>query len=170
VAAARAALLPALTLSADLASGASRWRQVLDNPAYTLAAALAAPILDGGRRAAVRDAAQARREELLAGYRQAVVAAFVDVETALGTMTQLDAQQQAQADELAQAQRALALAERRYRAGAESLLTLLDAQRTLYAAQDLAAQLQARRMQASVDLYKALGGGWRLQDEEEAAS
>ncbi len=170
VAAARAALLPALTLSADLASGASRWRQVLDNPAYTLAAALAAPILDGGRLAAVRDAAQARREELLAGYRQTVVAAFVDVETALGAMTELDAQRQAQADELRQAQRALALAERRYRAGAESLLTLLDAQRTLYAAQDLAAQLQARRLQASVDLYRALGGGWRLQDEEEAAS
>lgn len=59
------------------------------------------------------------------------------------------------------AQRALALAESRYRAGAETLLTLLDAQRTLYAAQDASAQLNALRLQASVSLYKALGGGWQ---------
>ena len=75
-------------------------------------------------------------------------------------MAGVGAQSAAQAEELAQAQRALTLAERRYRAGADSLLTLLDAQRTLYAAQDAAVQLQAQGLQASVALYKALGGGW----------
>ena len=55
---------------------------------------------------------------------------------------------------------AVLLAQARYRAGAEPLLTLLDAQRTLYASQDLAAQLNLLRLQAAVGLYRALGGGW----------
>ncbi|MEG0447770.1 MAG: TolC family protein, partial [Comamonas sp.] len=66
----------------------------------------------------------------------------------------------AQAEELEQARKALTLAEARYRAGAESLLTLLDVQRSLYQAQDMAVQLHQERLQKSVALYKALGGGW----------
>lgn len=158
--AARAALLPRLTLTGGIASGGDALRRVFDNPAYSLAAGLAAPIFDAGRLAAGRDFAQARREELLARYRAAIVAAFADAEVALNAMAGVAAQSAAQAEELAQAQRALTLAERRYRAGADSLLTLLDAQRTLYAAQDAAVQLQAQGLQASVALYKALGGGW----------
>lgn len=158
--AARAALLPRLTLTGGLASGGDQLRRVFDNPLYSLAAGLAAPVFDGGRLAAGRDLAQASREELLAHYRAAVVAAFADTEVALNAVAGIAAQSAAQAEELAQAQRALTLAERRYRAGADSLLTLLDAQRTLYAAQDGAVQLQALGLQASVALYKALGGGW----------
>lgn len=158
--AARAALLPRLTLTGGLASGGDQLRRVFDNPLYSLAAGLAAPVFDAGRLAAGRDLAQARREELLANYRAAIVAAFADTEVALNAVAGIAAQSAAQAEELAQAQRALTLAERRYRAGADSLLTLLDAQRTLYAAQDGAVQLQALGLQASVALYKALGGGW----------
>lgn len=158
--AARAALLPRLTLTGGIASGGDALRRVFDNPVYSLAAGLAAPIFDAGRLAAGRDLAQARREELLANYRAAIVAAFADTEVALNAAAGVAAQSAAQAEELAQAQRALTLAERRYRAGADSLLTLLDAQRTLYAAQDAAVQLQAQGLQASVALYKALGGGW----------
>jgi len=158
--AARAALLPRLTLTGGIATGGDQLRRVFDNPLYSLAAGLAAPIFDAGRLAAGRDLAQAQREELLAGYRAAIVAAFTDTEVALNAVAGVAAQSAAQAEELAQAQRALTLAERRYRAGADSLLTLLDAQRTLYAAQDAAVQLQALGLQASVALYKALGGGW----------
>ncbi|MEF9999396.1 MAG: efflux transporter outer membrane subunit [Comamonas sp.] len=158
--AARAALLPRLTLTGGIASGGDALRRVFDNPLYSLAAGLAAPVFDAGRLAAGRDLAQALREELLAGYRAAIVAAFADTEVALNAVAGVAAQAAAQAEELAQAQRALTLAERRYRAGADSLLTLLDAQRTLYAAQDGAVQLQAQGLQASVALYKALGGGW----------
>ncbi|MFV0278592.1 MAG: TolC family protein, partial [Parahaliea sp.] len=59
-----------------------------------------------------------------------------------------------------QAKTALALAETRYQAGADSLLTLLDAQRTLYGAQDMALQIKRAHLQAIVSLYRALGGGW----------
>ena len=63
-----------------------------------------------------------------------------------------------------QAQRALTLAERRYRAGADTLLTVLDTQRTLFAAEDERLTLRLRRQQAAVELFKALGGGWRRDD------
>lgn len=170
VLAARVAMLPGLTLAAGLGTGGDRLRRVFDNPVYSLAAGLAAPIFDAGRLAAGRDLAQARREELLANYRAAVIAAFGDVDIALNAVAGVDAQASAQAEERAQAQRALALAESRYRAGAETLLTLLDAQRTLYAAQDAAVQLKALRLQASVALYKALGGGWSRPGEAMAAA
>lgn len=166
IAAARAAMLPRLTLGADLAVGGNRLGRLFDNPLYGLAAGLAAPIFDAGRLAAGRDLALAQREELLANYRRAIVAAFGDVETALNAVAGLDAQRGAQQEELQQARRALNLAESRYRAGAETSLTLLDAQRTLYAAQDAAAQLHTLRLQAAVSLYKALGGGWQFSQQE----
>lgn len=159
--AARAAMLPRLTLVATVGGSGERVSRVLDNPVYSLAAGLAAPIFNGGRLAGRRDLALARQEELLAGYRAAIVAAFGDVEVSLNAAAGLEAQTRAQTEELAQARRALALAESRYRAGAETLLVLLDAQRTLYAAQDAAVQLKAQRLRAVVDLNKALGGGWQ---------
>jgi multidrug efflux system outer membrane protein len=59
-----------------------------------------------------------------------------------------------------QAERALKIAEVRYREGADDLLVLLDAQRTLFQAQDQVAQIRLSRLQAALDLFKALGGGW----------
>ena len=166
IVAARAAMLPRLTLSAGLAVGGNRLGRLVDNPLYSLAAGLAAPIFNGGRLAAGHDLALAQREELLANYRRAIVAAFGDVETALNAVAGLDAQHGAQQDELEQARRALKLAESRYRAGAESSLTLLDAQRRFYTAQDESAQLHTLRLQAAVNLYKALGGEWQIGQQK----
>ena len=67
-----------------------------------------------------------------------------------------DAQQQT----VEQAQRSLRLAEIRYREGAGDLLAVLDAQRSLFSAQDQLAQSRLERLTASIDLFKALGGGW----------
>ncbi|NVD96715.1 TolC family protein [Massilia sp. BJB1822] len=161
VAAARAALFPSLTLDGALASSAKGFSGLFDNPVYSLAAAIGAPLFDGGRLAAGRDLAGARRSELLAAYRRTVMTAFADVERALNAIGSLAIQRGAQDEELREAGRALALAEARYRAGAENALTLLDAQRTLYAAQDASLQLQLARLQASVALHQALGGGWQ---------
>ena len=160
VAAARAAMLPSLTLSAGISTGGKGLRSMFENPLYTLGANLAAPIFDGGRLRAGADLAQAQREELLANYRQTIFAAFSDADVVLQSIDQLQAQSSAQAEVLAQAQRALVLAERRYAAGAETLLTLLDVQRNLYAAQDESVQLRQQRLQARVALFRALGGGW----------
>ncbi|WP_220812686.1 efflux transporter outer membrane subunit [Pseudomonas paralcaligenes] len=159
--AARAALLPRLNLSAGASGSANRLSRLFADPVYSLAAALAAPIFDGGALAAERDRSAARREELLADYRKSIVEAFADVQVALNAGAGVDAQWQAQQEVQAQAERALRLAEQRYRAGADDLLNLLDAQRTLYAAEDQSAQLRLARLQTGVALARALGGGWR---------
>jgi multidrug efflux system outer membrane protein len=143
-----------------VATGGSRLGRLLDNPLYSLAAALAPPIFDAGRLVAGQDLAQARRAELLAQYRAAIVAAVGDVELALQAVAGTQLQQMAQSDVVEQAQQAAILAQARYRAGAETLLTLLDAQRTLYAAQDVAAQLRLAAWADRVALHRAVGGGW----------
>lgn len=163
VATARAALLPRVTFSAALLTGGARPSALLDHPAHSLAAALATPLFDGRRLRAQHAQARARRDELLAQYRGAIAAAFLDVEAALAARAGADAQASAQADAVAQAERALGLAEARWRAGGETLLVLIDAQRSLYAAQLDAAQLQQARLASSVRLHQALGGGWGLQ-------
>ncbi|MDR5758657.1 efflux transporter outer membrane subunit [Caballeronia sp. LZ035] len=160
VAAARAAMFPSITLSAYLGTGSDRAQRIFDNPLYSVAAGLTAPIFDAGALAAGRDLAQAQQEELLAAYRKAIVSGFADVERALNASAGADAQTRAQDDELNEARHTLELAQSRYRAGAETALTVLDAQRTLYSAEDERVQLHLARLRAAVATYRALGGGW----------
>ncbi|CAD5108467.1 efflux transporter outer membrane subunit [Zestomonas carbonaria] len=160
IVAARAALLPSIRLDAGLGFAGERGSQLLDSTLYNLTGAVLAPIFNGGRLRAQRDLAEAQQLELLADYRRGIVAAFADVEISLNGIRGLDAQMAAQDERLRRAREAFELAEARYRAGAETLLILLDAQRTLYAAQDQQVRLRQARLQASVALYKALGGGW----------
>ncbi|MGI0810064.1 pyoverdine export/recycling transporter outer membrane subunit OmpQ [Pseudomonas aeruginosa] len=143
---ARAALFPKLTLSASLSSAAPTPPPRIFTP---------------GRLRAERDRSLARQEELLETYRKAILTAFADTERSLNSIDGLDRQLHWQQQELEQAQRAFDLSDSRYQAGAETLLTVLETQRTLYAAQDAAVQLRLARLQASVGLYKALGGGWQ---------
>jgi len=159
---ARAAMLPQLVLGAELGSGARTFADVMDSPYYTLTAGLVGPIFNNGRLSAERDKARARQDELLQTYRGAIINGFADVEKALNGIRGLDEQRQWQSEELHQAQTAFDLAQRRYQAGAEDLLTVLETQRTLFAAQDMNVQLRLARVQASVALYRALGGGWRV--------
>jgi NodT family efflux transporter outer membrane factor (OMF) lipoprotein len=158
---ARAAMLPSVTLSAQLGSGANQLDDIIRSPFYNLTAGLLAPVFNNGRLSAERDKARARQEELLETYRAAIINGFADVEKALNSIRGLDAQRQWQSEELNQAQTAFDIAQSRYQAGAEDLLTVLETQRTLYAAQDLNVQLRLSRLQASIGLYKALGGGWQ---------
>jgi len=158
---ARAAMLPSVTLSAQLGSGANQFDDIIRSPFYNLTAGLLAPVFNNGRLSAERDKARARQEELLETYRAAIINGFADVEKALNSIRGLDAQRQWQSEELNQAQTAFDIAQSRYQAGAEDLLTVLETQRTLYAAQDLNVQLRLSRLQASIGLYKALGGGWQ---------
>ena len=157
---ARAAMLPNLTLSASIGSGADHFSDILRSPFYNLGAGLAAPIFNNGRLSAERDRATARQQELLQSYRGSIINAFADVEKALNSISGLDRQRQWQDEELKQAQLAFDIAQHRYSVGADMLLTVLQTQRTLYQAQDLHVQLRMARLQASIALYKALGGGW----------
>ncbi|MEJ5862603.1 efflux transporter outer membrane subunit [Pseudomonas farsensis] len=158
---ARAAMLPRLVLGANLGSGARTLANVLDSPYYTLTAGLTAPIFNNGRLRAERELASAEQQELLEDYRASIVNGFADVEKALNAISGVERQRQWQDEEVAQARIAFDLAEQRYRAGAETLLSVLETQRTLYLAEDEQAQLRLARLQGSVALYKALGGGWQ---------
>ncbi|KPB26663.1 MULTISPECIES: efflux transporter outer membrane subunit [Pseudomonas] len=160
---ARAAMLPKLTLSARLGTENTRAEDWLRAPFSSLAAGLIGPIFNNGRLAAERDKATARQEELLETYRGAIIDSFADVEKALNSIRGLDQQRYWHEEELKQAQTAFRIAQSRYQEGAEDLLTVLETQRTLYQAQDVSVQLRLARVQASIALYKALGGGWQVR-------
>jgi NodT family efflux transporter outer membrane factor (OMF) lipoprotein len=163
---ARAALLPALTLSgaAGLQNPAVNAAVIAlsgTGPTLALGGSLAQAVFDGGRRRALREQARSRAEELLQDYRAAILASLQDVEAALALVHALDAQQDAQAQRLEQSERAFTGAQLRYREGSGDYLTLLEAQRAFYAARDESIQYRLARLQARVDLSKALGGGWQ---------
>lgn len=162
VAAARAALLPdiSLTGSAGLASPVLINFLHAPTAALALGASLLQPIFDGGRLRAQVDAAASREHELVENYRRSVLAALADVEDALASAGRTADQEALQAQVLEQARIALRLAEIRYREGVDDLLSVLDAQRTLFQAEDQLAQIRLARLLASVNLFKALGGGW----------
>ncbi|MDH1658203.1 efflux transporter outer membrane subunit, partial [Pseudomonas mosselii] len=158
---ARAAMLPRMILGADLGSGARTVPNIFDSPYYTLTAGLTAPIFNNGRLSAARDVARAEQQELLELYRASILAGFSDVEKALNAIAGVERQRRWQDQEVEQARIAFDLAQQRYTAGAETLLTVLETQRTLYLAQDQQAQLRLEQLRGSVALYKALGGGWQ---------
>ena len=95
-------------------------------------------------------------------YRSTVINAFRDTEDALVAMRQLAEQQTLQQEAVDAAQAAFELADTRYRGGLDTLLNVLDAQRTLFQARDQAVQIRSARLQATVSLFRALGGGWQI--------
>lgn len=159
---ARAAMYPSLTLGARAGASGNHWEESLRHPVYSLISGLVAPIFNAGRLEAGKELSDARLQEWLAQYRQTIVQAYMDVEGVLAQLHSLDAQAQTMEREWEQARRAFQLAEARYRSGSETLLSLLDAQRTLYAAQDVRVSLMQSRLQSRAALFRALGGGWQV--------
>ncbi len=161
IVAARAELLPSFSLSAAGGVASSALLSLADpTNTISLSASVLQTIFDGGRLAARVDIARSRQRELVETYRKAILTALKEVEDALGNAGRDARQEAVQREILTEARRALRLAELRYREGADGLLGVLDAQRTLFAAQDRLAQLRLARLLDAVDLYKALGGGW----------
>jgi NodT family efflux transporter outer membrane factor (OMF) lipoprotein len=165
VLAARAAMFPnlALTVSGGVQNPALP-ATVLTipgvGPSVNLGATLIQPIFDHGRLAARRDEARAKEVELLAAYRASIIAALGDVEIALAALKHLDQVGPYQIDNRAQTELAFEGARLRYQAGSADFLTLLEAQRSLYAARDQLILYRLARLRALVGLCKALGGGW----------
>lgn len=163
IAVARAALFPSISLTGAGGLQSTGLTELVTNPvsSFSLGASLAQTVFDAGRLAAVTDEARAREQELLANYRNTAIAAFSEVETTLGSIAHLSEQEMYLAEQLAQSQAAFDIASARYREGVADYLTVLDSQRTLYAARDSFSQIRLQRLLAVVALYKALGGGWQ---------
>jgi NodT family efflux transporter outer membrane factor (OMF) lipoprotein len=170
--AARAAMLPTIDLSSSLNLEAIATSLTFGGigAAYSAAASLAQPIFDAGNLKAQKDVAQGKQLELVQTYRSAILTALSDVENALASVDSLKTQQQYQAAQTDEAQKALAIAQTQYKAGSTELLPVLDAQRTLTQAQDQQASLSLSQLQAAVALYKALGGGWQGANETKVAA
>jgi len=172
LAAARAALLPSIRLTGSAGLASDALLSIGSSPAtiYSIAASLLQPIFDGGRLRGQVDFTKSRERELVEAYRRAILAALTDVENALVAANRTAEQEALQAQARDGAQRTLRLAEIRYREGVDDLLSVLDAQRTLFQSQDLLAQIRFARLASSVSLFRALGGGWEAPAAAQAAA
>jgi multidrug efflux system outer membrane protein len=160
---ARAALFPALSLTAAAGSQSADLSNLFKPEAFTFSLGLniLAPIFDAGRRDAVVAQVTAQQQQVAANYRQTVLNAFRDVRDALSNTEQQAAAEralQAQQQSLQASQR---LTQLRVNAGLVAPVVLLDAQRNLNDAELSLVRARAARLAAAVDLFKALGGGWQ---------
>ncbi len=170
---ARAAYFPALTLSGRAGFQNSSLANLVGWPsfAWSVGASLAETVFDAGRRSAVTERAWANYQKTVADYRQAVLAAFRDVEDNLSTLRIIAQELDDQDAAVKSSQRYLALANDRYKLGIDSYLNIILAQATLLGNQRTAVNLRLQQMLASVQLIKALGGGWdasQLQPQKQA--
>jgi outer membrane protein TolC len=117
-------------------------------------------LFDKGRRAAATDVSRAQYDATVASYRQTVLTAFQEVEDNLAALRILSDELDQQNAAVASSQRALSLASERYKSGIDSYLNVITAQATLLNNQRTAVNLQAQQMTATVQLIKAVGGGW----------
>lgn len=165
IGAARANFFPRITLTGSAGSASNELSGLFKSGSFgwTFAPQLVLPIFDYGRNSANLGSAKAARDIAVAQYEKSIQSAFREVADALAG--------QATYGEQLRAQRAVAEAETerfnlsdlRYRSGASSYLDLLDAQRSLFTAQQGAVQANLARLQNQVTLYRVLGGGWTQQ-------
>jgi multidrug efflux system outer membrane protein len=161
VEAARKALLPSLSLSASGSLGTSALLSLADpTRSVSLGISLAQSIFDGGRQRLQIRSTESQRVVLIENYGKAIRTALKEVDDGLGNVDRSQRQEALQREVVAQARRSLQLAELRYREGSGDLLSVLDAQRTLFAALDALAMQSLSRLTAALDMYKALGGDW----------
>jgi NodT family efflux transporter outer membrane factor (OMF) lipoprotein len=159
---ARAAYYPAITLSALVGFQSSQFGDFIraPNTFWTIGPTLLMNVFDAGRRQAETARVQAVLDENGARYRGVVLGAFQQVEDNLVLLRQYGAAAESEAAAVTAAQRALGFATTRYREGAANYLEVVTAQTTALQAQRSALDLSTRQRRASVQLVKALGGGW----------
>jgi NodT family efflux transporter outer membrane factor (OMF) lipoprotein len=157
-----AAFFPSLTLSATGGFESSVFSQLLSAPSrfWTLGPQLAATLFDAGLRQAQTEAARATYDANVAAYRQAVLAAFQDVEDNLASLRILEQEIVVQRQAVDSARQALAIVTNEYKAGTVGFVNVLTAQTTAFIAEQKLESIAGQRMVSSVGLVKALGGGW----------
>ena len=168
--AARAAFFPHLGLTGS-GSYASAAVGSLINPAnlaWSVGATLLQSVFDGGRLSSQDDLAKAQQTELIANYRKVVFSAFSDVETSLGQTRAYNDQIISLAEQVRASTEAFRISELQYREGTIDILSLLQAQQSLFTAEDSLVQAKLSRLSANVSLYRALGGGWTQTGADEA--
>jgi multidrug efflux system outer membrane protein len=161
IGAARAAFFPRISLTAGAGSGSGALAGLFKSGSwgFTLAPQLVQPLWDAGRNQASLDAARAGRDIAVAQYEKAIQSAFREVADALAGRDTLAEQLRAQQAVTDAETLRSGLTELRFQNGAASMLDSLDAQRSLFAAQQAVVQTRLAYLQNQVLLYKTLGGG-----------
>ncbi len=162
IGAARAAFFPQITLTGNAGTASTALSGLFGSGTFAITgtAQLLQPIFDAGRNRANLDAATASRDIAVAQYEKSIQSAFREVADALAGRETLSDQVRAQLAQVNALEVTFRLADLRYRNGAASYLDVLDAQRSLFAAQQAAVQVRAAQVQNGVALYRVLGGGW----------
>lgn len=163
IGAARASFFPSIHLTGTVGTASTELSGLFRGGsfAWTFVPAIDLPIFQGGRLEAQLGSAVADRDIALAQYEKAIQAAFRETADALALSSTLVARVAAEEAFVEAAAQSERLSRARYEAGRDSFLVLLDAQRTLYSAQQGLIAVRLAEQSNRVALYKALGGGWK---------
>ncbi len=161
--ASEAAMWPSISLSGSISTSASKIGDLskASSVAWSWGPSVSIPIFEGGRLEAARDAQAAVRDQTFVAWRASVLTALGDVENALVALSGERARSAKLAAATASYRRATTLSRTLYESGTASFLDVLDAERSLYSAEDMLIQSRAAIANDHVSLAKALGGGWR---------
>ena len=159
---AKVAYFPAITLSSTAGFAASSFSNWLSWPSrvWSLGAGLTQTIFDGGLRSAQMDEARAAYDATVAAYRQSVLTGFLEVEDNLAALRILADEGKVQNEALKAAQQSVAITTNQYKAGIVSYLNVIIAQTTALSTERSSIDILGRRMAASVQLIRAMGGSW----------
>ncbi|SDJ13115.1 outer membrane protein, multidrug efflux system [Pseudomonas delhiensis] len=163
IGAARAAFFPSVTLTASGGSASSELSGLFKSGsrAWSFAPSINLPIFDAGSNRASLDAAKITRDIDVANYEKTLQTAFSEVADALSVRSHISERLDAQRSLTQATDRSYALSLALYRQGSQSFLEVLDAQRSLYSAQQTLISLELSEQVNRVTLYKVLGGGWQ---------
>ena len=164
---AKAALYPTISLTGVFGGESLELSDVLKSASriWTAGLDISIPIFNSGRLSSRVEQATAKQKQALAQYEASVRSAFQEVNDALVSVRQYTERENALNQSAEAANNALKISENRYRDGYSSYLEVLDAQRVYNDATRSAALAREARLVASVDLFKALGGGWETSSE-----
>ena len=163
---ARAAFFPTVMLNASAGFEGTSILNWLNWPSrfWAVGPAMAQTLFDAGRRRATSEATLADYDATVATYRQSTLTAFQQVEDNLAALRILEQEAQQQQHAVASAQESLQLFTNRYKGGVDTYLQVITAQTIALTNQRNDVDILRRRMDASVLLIKALGGGWDVSN------
>ena len=163
IGAARAAFFPSVSLTASGGSASGELSGLFKSGsrAWSFAPSISLPIFDAGSNQAGLDAAKITRDIDVANYEKALQTAFSEVADALSVRSHINERLDAQRELTAATDKSYDLSLALYKQGSDSFLEVLDAQRSLYSAQQTLISLELAEQVNRVTLYKVLGGGWQ---------
>ena len=162
IGAARAAYYPSISLTGVFGVASGNLSNLFSSSSkiWQYGGAIDMPIFTAGRIGSQVDVAEAQQQQALFNYQKSIQNAFREVNDALVDQNRTRVQLEAQRQQVESLQQYAATARLRYDNGYTSYLEVLDAERSFFQAQLQFTQTQQKLLQAIIDLYKAMGGGW----------